>query len=447
MRIKSLIISFLFIILSSLKMPLPEQLSFSQRLFQDYEKFLEPSLKHRRFKHKHILPLIQELQKDSSFAISQVGESVEGRSINQIKIGSGKTKVLLWSQMHGDEPTATMAIFDIFKFLQAKNDGFDLEREKILSKTTLYFVPMLNPDGAERYQRRNALNIDLNRDALRLQSPEAKILKNLQQTHQPEFGFNLHDQGTRYSAGESPNQATISFLATAYNHERSINDVRKKSMQLIVDMNDILQEFIPGHVAKFSDEHEPRAFGDNIQKWGTTLVLIESGGYKTDREKQYIRKLNFVSILSGLLSIADKHYKRNSVKEYENIPENARSLFDLLVRNATFENHGKVYTKDIGINLKEENINNATAFLFKSTVEDLGDLSTFWGIQEIDATGMKARPFAEVAEKLKGMANLHFTTEELQDNHIKPDENASFVLEKDDKIEYIIQNGQVVVIE
>ena len=38
--------------------------------------------------------------------------------------------------------------------------------KRILSALTLYVVPMLNPDGAERYQRRNAQNIDLNRDAL-----------------------------------------------------------------------------------------------------------------------------------------------------------------------------------------------------------------------------------------------------------------------------------------
>ena len=44
----------------------------------------------------------------------------------------------------------------------------------ILSSLTLYVVPMLNPDGAERFQRRNAQSIDINRDALRLQTPEGQ---------------------------------------------------------------------------------------------------------------------------------------------------------------------------------------------------------------------------------------------------------------------------------
>ena len=51
-------------------------------------------------------------------------------------------------------------------------------------KTTLYFLPMLNPDGAERFQRRTATDIDMNRDALRLQTPEGTLLKHMQQTLQ-----------------------------------------------------------------------------------------------------------------------------------------------------------------------------------------------------------------------------------------------------------------------
>jgi hypothetical protein len=37
--------------------------------------------------------------------------------MNAVTHGHGPTTVLLWSQMHGDESTATMALADIFAFL------------------------------------------------------------------------------------------------------------------------------------------------------------------------------------------------------------------------------------------------------------------------------------------------------------------------------------------
>ena len=49
---------------------------------------------------------------------------------------------------------------------------------------------MLNPDGAERFQRRNAQSIDINRDALRLQTPEGRTLKAVRDRFQPRIGFN-----------------------------------------------------------------------------------------------------------------------------------------------------------------------------------------------------------------------------------------------------------------
>ena len=35
-----------------------------------------------------------------------------------LSLESGEVHVLLWSQMHGDESTATMALFDIFNFIK-----------------------------------------------------------------------------------------------------------------------------------------------------------------------------------------------------------------------------------------------------------------------------------------------------------------------------------------
>lgn len=369
--------------------PLAQPPSVAQRLHDTHGTYREAALVDRRFKHATLVPILENLKTKPGFDVTIAGKSSEGRSIYQVKLGTGPAKVLLWSQMHGDEPTATMAMFDLFRFFGARNDGFDELRTSILTNCTLYFIPMLNPDGAEVYKRRTALDIDMNRDALRLQTPEGRLLKHLQQTLQPLFGFNLHDQSPRYSAGQTKHLATISFLATAYNPAREINDVRRRSMQLIVGMNRTLQQFIPNQVGRYSDEFEPRAFGDNIQRWGTSLVLIESGGYPGDPEKQYIRRLNYVAMLTGLGDIASKAYEREAIEPYETIPENGRSLFDLVIRNVTLTRNGKPYLADLGINRQElPLLNRPEKWYVRGTIEELGDLSTFFGTQELDATGL-----------------------------------------------------------
>ncbi|GAB3572957.1 hypothetical protein GCM10027578_33360 [Spirosoma luteolum] len=364
----------------------------ARRLFDAHSIYKESALTHRRFKHSDMVPLLDSLRNQAPLTITQIGASLEKRAIYQVKAGTGPINVLLWSQMHGDEATATMALFDLFRFLSADGDAFDTLRQAILSKLTLYAVPMLNPDGAERFQRRTASDIDMNRDALRLQTPEGALLKNLQQTLKPLVGFNLHDQNPRYSVGNTGKQAVVSFLATAYDQARSVNEVRRRSMQLIVGMNRALQQFVPGQVARYDDEFEPRAFGDNIQKWGTTLVLIESGGYKGDPEKMIIRQLNFVAILTALQALTDDSYRQESPADYAAIPENGRTLFDVLIRNATTLRNGRPVRVDVGINRYEVNTDKARQFRYRSVVEEIGDLSTFYGLDEIDATGLTLTP-------------------------------------------------------
>ncbi len=378
--------------------------ALARRLHDAHDTYNEKALTARRFKHRDIVPLLTKLS--APLSVTTIGESFEKRAIYQVKAGNGPATVLFWSQMHGDEATATMALFDIFNFLQARNDGFDDLRQRILTKTTLYFVPMLNPDGAERWQRRTALDIDMNRDALRLQSPESVLLKSLQQTLKPLVGFNLHDQSPRYGVGNTGKQATLSFLATAFDAARSQNPVRKRSMQLIAGMNRVLQPFIPGQIGRYDDEFEPRAFGDNIQKWGTTLILIESGGYANDPEKQYIRKLNFVAMLTALEAIATGSYEQENTADYAAIPENDRALFDVLIRNVQTMQNGSPVTLDLGINRYEVNINGATDFYYRSQLDDLGDLSTFHGLQEIDATGLTLTPANLYADTLNTVADL-----------------------------------------
>ncbi|HEX9739919.1 MAG TPA: M14 family zinc carboxypeptidase, partial [Ignavibacteriaceae bacterium] len=188
-----------------------QNVEFLNSLNQQYENYRENSITKRRFKHSDIKQLITSLEDKNNFSVKKAGFSAEKREIYLVSWGKGEAKVFLWSQMHGDEPTATMALFDIFNFLNA-DDSFNDFREMIHKKLTLCFMPMVNPDGAEVFQRRNIFEIDINRDAVRKQTPEGKLLMDTFENINADFGFNLHDQSTRYSVGNSSNPATLSFL-------------------------------------------------------------------------------------------------------------------------------------------------------------------------------------------------------------------------------------------
>src|SRR5436190_13233465 len=163
-------------------------------LFKNFESFRESSFPGRRFPPELYHTVVDTLVEQSAgtLKLSGVGESFEHRPIRLITAGAGPLSILLWSQMHGDESTATMAIADILRyFISARNEP---STRRLLSSLTLYFLPMLNPDGAARFQRRTAQGIDLNRDALAQRTPEARILTDLQRQLKPDYGFNLHDQ-------------------------------------------------------------------------------------------------------------------------------------------------------------------------------------------------------------------------------------------------------------
>jgi len=353
---------------------------FTNQLMGEYPDFKETSIIHRRFKHSELVPLLEKLP-DRGFTVEQAGQSYQGRSIHLVSIGRGPKTALLWSQMHGNEATATMAMLDIFNYL-SQTDSETVQQ--LLDQLTIYFIPMLNPDGAELFQRRTSQGFDMNRDALSLQCPESRLLKEVRDRLQPDFGFNLHDQNIYYNVGNSPKPATISFLAPAYNEEKEVNQQRENAMKVIAVMNEALQNIIPGQVGKYDDTFEPRAFGDNIQKWGTSTILIESGGYADDPEKQFIRQLNFVAIISGLSAIGNEQYTGMEVSKYWDIPFNRSNLNDVIIRKVRFEGNGRdAFYADIAIRREEHHHQGSPPLYYKGTIEDLGDLSTQFGYQEI----------------------------------------------------------------
>jgi Zinc carboxypeptidase len=328
------------------------------------------------------------------YIFERVGQSVEGRSIDMISTGTGPFRVMLWSQMHGDEPTATAALFDVFDYLQRHQA--DPVVQRILTSLTLYIVPMLNPDGAERFQRRNAQGIDVNRDALRLQSAEGQILKTLRERFKPRVGFNLHNQNWTTSVGEPPKPASISLLSVAYDKPQSENAGRKLTKKICAVVRDSLEPFASGQIGKYDDEFEIRAFGDNLTLWGTPVVLIETGGYPAAEPDPILVRLNFIAIVSALDALATGNVDKADPNRYESLPKNETREFYILVRNATVLSGTGVppFTADIGINVRRgvRLVEGARKLEMQGTINDLGDLRTYGGLRVIEAAGLIAAP-------------------------------------------------------
>ncbi|WP_104385585.1 M14 family zinc carboxypeptidase [Sphingobacterium sp. HMA12] len=371
------------------------------KAFSLYE---EKALQHRRFKHADILPLLQGKESSKQFTVEEIGQSVEERSIFRLKYGQGEIKVLLWSQMHGDEPTATMALFDLFNFLNGGADGFDTLRKEIAEKLTLYFIPMLNPDGAERYQRRTAMNVDMNRDARSLATVEGALLKAQAMQLKPDFAFNLHNQNNYYNIPGTATPVTISLLAPAYDYARSVNVVRADAMRVIVGINKILLQFIPNAVAKYDDEHTPRGFGDNFQKWGARTILIESGAYAGDPEKLEVRKYNFIALLYAFQEIASGSYLVHDIADYNAIPFNDEKLHDVLIRNLSIEKNGKRMLVDVAIRQNEKTV--ANDYYVEGVIEDIGDLQDFYGYTDMDVEGLRFIPAKMYTDRIFSLAEL-----------------------------------------
>ena len=190
-------------------------------------------LDERRFTHEEYWGSLAEALRSDRIRVTGLGESVEGRAINAVTAGSGPTTVLLWSQMHGNESAATMSLADIIHWFASAPES-DTLRASLAERLTIVMVPMLNPDGAERFIRENAVGIDINRDARRTATPEGRILKSVRDSLLADFGFNLHDQDPRYTAGTSGNMTAIALLAPATEETRGFNKTRSRARLLLI---------------------------------------------------------------------------------------------------------------------------------------------------------------------------------------------------------------------
>lgn len=377
MSMRLLLFIFLTTLVSSMNVYTQTAENFAEQWEKGHISKLFPS----DVRHADLKKYLEQLR-SSGIKVTEEGRSNANREIYQIEWGRGPLKVFLWSQMHGDEPTATSALIDMFAALQRDRET-DLVR-KIADTMTIRAVPMLNPDGAEMFQRRNLQGIDINRDAQDLRTPEARLLKRLRDDWNPAIGFNLHNQNALTTVGSGPNQAAISLLVVWGDAAKTTSFGHERNVRLASAMTAALKKFIPGYIGRYGDVWTPTAFGDNFSAWGTPVILIETGALH-GKDEMFLVKMNYVAFMTALQALATGSEATQDLSHYASLPVNGSgSVYHFIFRRANVINTpgGPGGITDVAVNTERRR----ASFTAPSFIKNLGPLTAFRGLEEYDVS-------------------------------------------------------------
>ena len=233
----------------------------------------------------------------------------------------------LWSQMHGDEPSATPALLDVVDTLLSGVPGGDA----ILDRLTLLIVPMLNPTAppATRAATRRASTSTETRSSSRRRGPRPQV-----DTRPLLAGARLQPSrpGPAHRGGRHGRPASIALLAVAGDPQGTLTPGRARARRVASLVARTVSPYVPGGVARYDEEWNPRAFGDNVTAWGTPVVLIESGGLLAGRPFTDLTRLNYVALLVVLDALARDDAAGEDPAVYEGLRRNTERLYvDVLI--------------------------------------------------------------------------------------------------------------------
>ncbi|WP_432575106.1 M14 family zinc carboxypeptidase [Kineococcus sp. SYSU DK005] len=135
--------------------------------------------------------------------VTEVGRTAQDRPLQLVAVGAPApasaaaiargSSVLFSCTQHGDEPSGREACLSLARDLATTTDRATLE---FLRRTTVLFVPTVNPDGVAANTRQNSEGVDVNRDHVLLRTAEARLLAQLQRDLRPDVLHDLHEYGT-----------------------------------------------------------------------------------------------------------------------------------------------------------------------------------------------------------------------------------------------------------
>jgi hypothetical protein len=171
-------------------------LASSQVQAAELQTPLEKSGWTRLTSHDQMMDYLKPMVDSSArVKMNTIGTSVSGKTIpalyfsNDKVFGSRRDKkpvVLIFCSQHGNEPSSGEAAMIVTRRLLGENAG-------LLKNIDLILVPQVNPDGLDAGTRRNANDMDLNRNHVILSEPESNAVHQLFLDWMPEVTLDVHE--------------------------------------------------------------------------------------------------------------------------------------------------------------------------------------------------------------------------------------------------------------
>jgi hypothetical protein len=132
------------------------------------------------------------------------------------KIDRSKPTFFLVAAKHGNEQSAKEAALGLVRDLAVG------DLRPLLRDVNVLVLPTANPYGNALDQRRNEQDLDLNRDQVKLESPEAETINRVFRTWMPEVTLDVHEKGDDYYRVSIGCVSNVNIHARLQDFERGV---------------------------------------------------------------------------------------------------------------------------------------------------------------------------------------------------------------------------------
>ncbi|KAK8121570.1 hypothetical protein PG984_010240 [Apiospora sp. TS-2023a] len=279
--------------------------------------------------HELLETFIQDLAQKNDWMTYQPADflSEEGRTIPYVflsqpnsSISENKLRVYLQGAIHGNEPAADQSILALLGKMNANQTW----TSSLLEKMDIKILPRYNVDGVAYFQRQLAVNLDPNREHIKLMRAQSRSIKRIVSEYSPHISIDMHEFNAPTVYGGHYQHGADSLISGGIN--LNIHPAIR---------NQVLDHFIPAMGARL-EQHglrwEHYATGASNSTPGSSITLTQAvTEARTGRNAVGLTQaISFLLEMRGI-RLGDQHFQRRvatALIKMEAILELARDRTD-----------------------------------------------------------------------------------------------------------------------